>query len=776
MMHNNHVGLTIKYLALDGRAPRNDDVFSTLMAVVFGFFFLVSASFSIAKEEVDYVNPFIGTSNFGATHPGAQYPHGLASVAPFNVAFEEGKLNKFEKDAAWNSRVYIHENQFLTGFTHLNLSGVGCPEAGVINVMPTTGKLELNPEYYGSTYSNEIATPGYYSTILNDYDIQTEVTSTLRTGLSRFTYPKGESHIIVNLGLGLSNEQGASVKVVSNQEIEGMRTLGTFCYNADDVRPVYFVAKLSKPAKRFGVFKQAPAYKGVEGEWIGYNNTVKPYPNYQHTMAGDDIGAYFSFDLKDQEQVQIKVGLSFVSIDNARENLEKEQPRFAFESTRKKARKAWQEKLEKINVSGKDEDKTLFYTGLYHTLIHPNIIQDVNGQYPLMGRYGVGQTTKDQNRYSVFSLWDTNRNVHPLLSLIYPDLQSEMVNTMVGMYKESGWLPKWELYGMETQVMVGDPATPVIADTYLRGIQDFDVATAYEAMTKSADTILENPLRPENNDYLKLGYVPVDDEGPYDGSVSTSLEYFLADFSLGQLASALGKEQDAERYLARAQGYKKLYDPTTKMLRPKDRKGQWLTPYDPELGRNFEPAPGYIEGNAWNYRFYVPHDMPGLMVLLGGENEFETELSKTFTTDNFDMANEPDITYPFLFNYTNAHQSKTSEHVKALIEEHFHNTPGGLPGNDDTGTLSAWLVFSMMGIYPVSPADMDYAVFAPTFDKITLTLDKNYYEGKKLTIISSNRVDASQLHTRATFNGKPLETPFISHLELTKGGRLEIHR
>lgn len=802
-----------------------------------------------------YVNPFIGTSNFGATHPGAQYPHALASVAPFNVAYG-GALNKFDKDDAWNSRGYIHENRYLTGFSHLNLSGVGCPEAGVLLLMPTRGPLQLDAREYGSRYSGEQASPGYYRTHLDKYKISAELTSTLRTGLSRFTFhgagdtttgqataartsrtptakttgrtptavtptavtpassdaqASNQAHLILNLGLGLTNETGGSVKIVSDSEVEGSRLIGTFCYKPEDVRPLYFVARFSKAAKQSGVFKQMPAYRNVEAEWMQYNNNIKPYPGYRQEMAGDAVGSWFSFDTKPGEQIEVKLGISFVSIANARANLDAEQPGFAFEKTRQQAVAAWDALLDRVQVSSNanpaapnngltkttqtteqahNEQKTLLYTALYHALIHPNILQDVNGDYPLMGKPGVGNS-KGQHRYTVYSLWDTNRNVHPLLSLLYPEIQSQMVRSAVAMASESGWLPKWELYGMETQVMVGDPGTVMIADSYLRGIRDFDTDTAFAAMLRAAEQVQHNPLRPENADYLKLGYVPVDDEGPYDGSVSTSLEYYLADFALAEFAQALGKPAEAAKYRQRAGFYQRLFDPTTGMLRPKKRSGDWLSPYNPELGRNFEPAPGYIEGNAWNYRFYVPHDTPGLIKLLGGPDAFVKALDATFATNNFDMTNEPNITYPFLYHYVPGQSWRSSVRVQQLIKQHFGNHPAGLPGNDDTGTMSAWLAFSMLGLYPISPALPDYALVQPAFDEVRLQLNPQYYPGNTLTIrrqttgqmnanhrwywraLPSQQAAPSQQALPAQ-GLAPLLSHFISHQQLVQGGELVV--
>lgn len=735
---------------------------------------LLWLSFSVTAETVTrYVNPFIGTANFGATHPGAQFPHGMASVAPFNVAFKAGNENKFEKDAAWNSRVYVHENKYLTGFSHVNLSGVGCPDLGSLLLMPTSGPLELNAEKYGSTYSNEQATPGYYANTLDKYGIKAEVSSTLRTGISRYTFAKGQSHILLNLGLGLTNESGGMLKVVSDNEVEGFKMLGTFCYNSEDVRPVYFVAKFSKAANASGVWKKMPKYTGVEADWIGYNDSIKPYHGYRQEIAGDEIGAYFSFETSEQEQVQVKLGISYVSIENARDNLNAEQPEFDFKQTKENSQQKWQQLLSRIQVKGSDDNKTIFYSALYHVLIHPNIIQDSNGDYPLMGQYGTGNS-KGKNRYSVFSLWDTNRNLHPLLSLVYPELQSEMVNTMVDMAKESGWLPKWELLGMETNVMVGDPATPVIADTYLRGIRDFDIDSAYQFAKKSALTTQNNLLRPENQQYSELGYVAVDDEGTWDGTVSSSLEYYIADWNLAMLAKELDKTDDYQLFLQRSLNYKKLFDKTTGMLRPKHINGEWFSPYDPQLGRNFEPAPGYIEGNAWNYRFYVPHDIEGLITLLGGEAEFSKLLQQTFNSNNFDMANEPDITYPYLFNYVKGQEWRSQEKVRQLIAEHFNNAPGGIPGNDDAGTLSTWLVFSMMGLYPVAPGDMDFALVAPAFDEISIDLNNQYYSGEELRIkVNKTKMDANYIEG-INFNDKSITGFFINHHKLVQGGTLEI--
>ncbi|MCG8329811.1 MAG: GH92 family glycosyl hydrolase [Chitinophagales bacterium] len=728
------------------------------------------------QSPVDFVDPFIGTSNYGATNPGAVMPAGMVSVVPFNVAFKKGEENKYEKDSEWHSRPYVYENKFLTGFTHVNLSGVGCPDLGSILLMPTTGELELDPEKNGTTYSNEEASPGYYTNTLDKYDIKTEMSATLRTGISRYTFPKGQSNILLNLGLGLTNETGAMLQIKSNTEVEGYKLIGTFCYHPEDVRPVYFVAKFSKPAKSYGAWKKMPAFKGVEGAWTRYNDQYKPYDQYQHQMVGDNIGTYFSFDTEDGESIEVKVGVSYVSIENARKNLEAEQADFDLEKTRNQNVKKWNDMLGRIQLEGgSKEDKTIFYTALYHVLLHPNIIQDVNGEYPTMESYGV-KNANGKNRYTVFSLWDTYRNVHPFLSLVYPDLQIDMVHSMLDMYKESGWLPKWELLSMETTVMVGDPATPVIADTYLRGLTNFDTDLAYEAMKKSATQLTDNKLRPGIQFYDRMGYIPESTGSDiWGGTVSTTLEYNIADWNLAQFAKALGKTEDAQFFEKRSKSYQKYFDKSTGMLRPIMDDGKWLDPFNPEAGKNFEPVIGFVEGNAWQYRFYVPHDIKGLAHLLGGEQHFIEELQKCFDTDNYDMANEPDITYPFLFNYVKGEEWRTQKTVRELIRKYYYQAPDGIPGNDDTGTLSTWLLYSMMGFYPDCPGNMDYTLTSPVFDKIKIELHPDFYPGQNLVIETVNNQGDNYLIDQIQWNQNKHPQYFINHHELVKGGVLKFY-
>ena len=534
---------------------------------------------SFSQEPVDYVNPFIGTSNYGATYPGLIAPRGMASVSPFNVA---GPQNlPLEKDSRWLSNSYVHENAYLTGFSQVNLSGVGCPDLGVLLLMPTTGALETNYLKYGSTYSFELARAGYYSSKIDKYNIQTEFTASKRVGVNKFTFPEGQANILLNLGLGLTNEQGSMVKIVSPTEIEGMRTVGSFCYNSpEDAYPVYFVAKFSKPAETYGAWKTPAKYEGVEAQWMGYNGKTRIMENATRMVVGDSLGTYFTYHFDKPETVVVKVGVSYVSIDNARENLEKETDDKSFETIHKETYDAWNELLSRIKVEGgTQDDKTVFYTALYHALIHPNTLNDINGEYPEIKTGKIGHT--DGTRYTVFSLWDTYRNLHQLMSLVYPRQQLDMVNSMLEMYDENGWLPKWELNSTETFTMVGDPASIVIADTYLKGIQDFDINKAYEAMLKSADQIENNPLRPGLGNYIKRGYLTTD----IGGSVSTTEEYNVADHAISLVAKALGKKDDFKRFFGRSLSYKILFDKNLKLLRPRLPSGRWYRPFDPDSRR-----------------------------------------------------------------------------------------------------------------------------------------------------------------------------------------------
>jgi len=720
------------------------------------------------SAQTEWVNPFIGTSNFGTCNPGAVTPNGLMSVSPFNVMGSQ--MNVWDKDSRWWSTPYVAENSYFTGFSHVNLSGVGCPELGSLLTMPTTGPLEVDYHAYGSEYQDETAYPGYYGVELMS-GIKAEATATVRTSLERFTFPGGDGNILLNLGEGLTNETGATLRRVSDTEIEGSKLMGTFCYNREAVFPIYFVLRVSKAPESSGYWKKQRPMT-AEAAWDADAGKYKIYQNYYRELSGDDIGFWFHYSgLAEGEEVLVQMGVSFVSVENARENLDAEQQSFDFEATSKAASDLWANHLGRIKVDGgTDDQKTIFYTALYHALIHPNILNDVNGEYPLMewnGQgTGVGKVEEGHNRYTVFSLWDTYRNLHQLITLLWPEKQTDMVRSMVDQYHEWGWMPKWELFGRETWTMEGDPAICVIADTWLRGVRDFDIETAYGAFLKSAELPgAQNLMRPDNDPYLDRGYIPLnwfaaDFSG--DNSVSHALEYYVADFALSRLASALGHADDAARLYQRSLGYRHYYSAEDKCLRPREKDGSFLTPFNPEDGADFSNAPGFHEGSAWNYSFAVPHDVLGYARLQGGAKAFVKNLQHVFDQGLYDPANEPDIVYPYLFSHFKGQEWRTWKEVDKILAINYKNAPDGIPGNDDTGTMSAWAVFSMLGIYPDCPGDPSFTLTRPTFPKAVVTLP----DGHQLTITRSG-ANASKARIDGRIKGYR-----IDHQELISASQI----
>ena len=542
--------------------------------------------------------------------------------------------------------------------------------------------------------------------------------------------------------------------------------------------------RVNKTPLKTGYWKKQRPMTGVEAEWDPDNGKYKLYTGYRKELAGDDIGAFLTFDTGESEQIEVQMGVSFVSIENARLNLDKEQSGKDFDKVLAESRKRWHDDLSRIIVEGgTDEQKIVFYTALYHALIHPNLLQDVNGQYPAMESNRI--LTAKGDRYTVFSLWDTYRNVHQLLTLVYPERQLQMVRSMLDMYREHGWLPKWELYGRETLTMEGDPSIPVIVDTWLKGLRGFDVELAYEAMRKGA--VLpgaENLLRPDNDDYLSLGYVPLREQ--YDNSVSHALEYYIADNALSRMAEALAKDaevkgqkekarrykEDARLFYNRSLGYKHYYSKEYGTFRPILPNGEFYAPFDPRQGENFEPNPGFHEGCAWNYTFYVPHDVKGLAQLMGGKKAFVDKLQRVFDEGLYDPANEPDIAYAHLFSYFKGEEWRTQKELHRLLQKYFKNAPDGIPGNDDTGTMSAWAIFNMMGFYPDCPGEPSYTLSTPVFDKVTIRLDAEVW-GREQLVIETERPSDDSLYIREMeLGGKRLSRFRISHQELVEGGKL----
>ena len=729
-----------------------------IIIIFLSIFLPLSISGQLKNDLTRYVNPFIGTAegkngratmDNAYTNPGAVLPWGLMSVSPFNIYDTTNVELK-------RPSPYIYGKEYISGFTHLNMSGTGCNEMGTFCLMPTTGLFRPG-KFYVSPYSKETASPGYYSVFLDKYGVKVELTTTTRTAISRYTFPKGTSNVILNMGMGLSPQKGAMIKRISETEIEGYKMLGGIC-GMSSIHIVYFYAKLSKTPERCGIW--------LNGRF---------FENYQREVSGNDVGACFTYNTEKNETISIKVGVSFVSTKNARLNVEQESPGFDFDKVHNRAKEIWNKELSRIEVEGgTEDDKVKFYTALYHTLIHPNIFNDINGEYQMFESPLVGKIDTEE-RYTIFSLWDTYRNVHPFLALVYPKQQSAMIKSLLGIYKENGFLPRWDLAGLETTAMVGDPALPVIVDSWFRGIKDFDINIAYQAMLHNATTPeKDNYMRPGMEAWIKYGYIPKDVSklGLRNvwGCVSTAMEYCIADWNLAQLAKSLGKKKDYDLLYKRAMSYKHNFDYSTGFMRPKMLNGKWVEPFDPYDKGHQE---GFTEGNTWNYTYMVPHDIKGLIKLLGGSKKFISKLNECFMKGYFDITNEPDLAYPYLFNYVKGEEWRTQRQVRKIVNEDFLNSTDGLPGNDDCGTMSTWLMFSMMGFYPTCPGNMEYQLTSPVFDKIKIHLNPQYYQGKTFIIEVENNGRNNWEIQDIKLNGKSHKNYTISHQEIVNGGYLK---
>ncbi|MBI4428345.1 MAG: glycoside hydrolase family 92 protein [Ignavibacteriales bacterium] len=701
-----------------------------------------------AQDPTRFVNPFIGTAGGGNTFPGAVLPWGMVSVSPHtDLGSPSG---------------YTYGQKTFFGLGHNHLSGTGCAELGSIVVTVKRDSIGITPGEYKSSLSAERAEPGYYRGTLQEASMQCEAAVTTRAGMTRWTSLRpGKINFIIDVGRSLGLLGGGGVAIVSDHEVEGYNISGGFCGEANR-ETVYFAARFNKKSHARGV-------------WLGRRISESKNAQAQDTS----IGAWLTFDVGESEEIIVKVALSYVSIQNARLNLDAEIPQWDFDWVRNKAKSAWRQQLSRIIVEDTSTaNKTKFYTALYHMLIHPSAITDVNGEYPLMRRTGIGRYA-GRERYSIFSLWDTYRTLHPFLTLVFPEQQSQMVQTLVDMYRESGWLPKWELLSNETYMMVGDPASIVLADTYVKGIRDFDAVAAFNAMKKPAVTLTKEalPARPGYKDYLRLGYIPSDQDKTQEwwvwGPVSTMLEYNLADWSIAQMARALGKNEEAVEFERRALLYKNLFDSTTLFLRPRMASGEWHTPFDPLQTEGSgdwvgSGGPGYVEGNAWNYTWFVPHDIDGLVKLFGGHESFQNKLERCFRDGHFTVTNEPDIAYPYLFTYLPGKEGRTQELVAEILSKEFGADADGLPGNDDCGTISAWFVFSALGFYPACPAKPEYRLGIPLFSKTTIRLSEKYYSGNELVI--ERRKGFPEATT--VLNNKILNGFRLTHEDLLKGGHL----
>ncbi len=710
------------------------------------------ASSVLADGPTRFVDPFVGTANGGNTFPGAVLPWGMVSVSPHTDLHAPSG--------------YVHGRPWFYGLGHTHLSGTGCADLGSIVVTATTGVADPSPERYRCTLRDQKASPGYWAGTMVEPALRAEATATIRTGTIRFTPLRGGTYaVLVDAGRSLGLLGGGEARWTSDRELEGYNIGGGFCGEANRHR-IFFAAR----------FNRLPEERGT---WSG--ESVRSTLSARATGAA--VGAWARFHGKRPSPLEIRIGISYVSTANARQNLEVESAGRTFESLRREAARAWEQELSRIRVSGGSvADRTKFYTALYHCLIHPNIISDANGEFPLFAKEGVGRN-RSRARYSVFSLWDTYRTLHPLLTLVYPERQSAIVKTMIDMFTESGWLPKWELAGNETHMMVGDGAGAVIAETFLKGIQDFDTLAAYAAMSKPLRTFTADaePLRPGYGDLVRLGYIPADQDTTHTwwvwGPVSTTLEYCYTDWAVSRVASAMGRIADSAEFSRRAFFYRNLFDTSSGFLRPRNGNGEWLTPFDPlatEGSGNWAGSggPGYVEGNAWQYTWFVPHDVGGLATLFGGSERCARKLLRCFTEGRFTINNEPDIAYPYLFTYFPGFEQETPALVRRIMDEQFGTGPGGLPGNDDAGAISAWYVFSALGFYPACPASAEYRLGIPLFPEARISLQRDYFPGRSAVVRLEGRVPSPARVARIRWNGQELPSPEIDHAQIVRGGTM----
>jgi len=713
-----------------------------------------------AQPLTDYVNPFIGTSGHGHTFPGATTPFGMVQLSPDTGI----------KGWDWCGGYYYSDSSIM-GFSHTHISGTGVEDLADILVMPTVGEVIIIPgsketpdEGYRSRFSHstEVAKPGYYKVLLEDYNIQAELTATAHCGMHQYTFPKSdESNIIVDLYHGLeSYVMEANITVEDNQTIVGTRISSGWAH----IQPIYFVMKFSKPFEEFATGIEAGdtrmiwGRKEVRNSWRSEANTK----------------AVVRFKTVINEKIVVKVGVSMTSVENARKNLEAEISGWDFEAVKEQARKQWEGQLAKIVVEGTEKDKEIFYTSIYHAMICPNNIADLDGSF--IGPDNRLDKAADKEYYSTFSLWDTYRATHPFFTMTVPDKVSKMINSMLLHYQKWGYLPMWSLWGQETHTMVGNHAIPVIVDAYFKCIRNFDVELAYKAIKVSST---RDHYASEFSLIDKYGYVPSDRVN----SVSMLLEIAYDDWCVAQMAKDLGKIDDYEFFIKRSENYKNVYDKSTGFMRGKNRDGKWTTPFDPSM---LVRRGDYTEGNAWQYLWLVQHDVPGLMELVGGPEVFSKRLEELFTTKHsfgkdagdvgdatgfigeYAHGNEPSHHIAYLFNYAGK-PWMTQKYVKEIFDTIYNNTPEGLSGNEDCGQMSAWYILSAMGFYPVNPANGVYMIGTPKFDKVTFTSP----EGKIFTITAKNRTDKNFYIKSVKLNGENWNHSYIKHSDLMSGGSLE---
>ena len=723
---------------------------------------------STSQDYTDFVNPFIGTGGHGHTYPGAVVPNGMIQPSPDTRIYQ------------WDAcSGYYYNDSTINGFSHTHLSGTGCGDYGDVLLMPTVGKQDYHAMgsksqqmAYASAFShqNETAQPGYYSVVLDRYNVKAELTATKRAAIHRYTFPQSdESGFILDLDYSLQRQKNEEMEleVISDTEICGRKKTVYWAFD----QYINFYAKFSKPFT---------------------------YTMVTDSMALDEGGpllptakVLLHFNTKAGEEVYVKVGISAIDIDGARKNVEAEIPEWDFNGVRKAARASWNDYLAKIDIDTDNKDqKTMFYTALYHTGMQPNLFTDVDGRYLGMD-LKAHQGSVNESMYTIFSLWDTFRAYHPLMTIIDPDLNEAFIRSLIQKQREGGVFPMWELAGNYTGTMIGYHAVPVIVDAYMKGYHNFDVNEAYKACLRVAEydtTGIKCPLlvlphlMPQAKYWKnKIGYVPCDKDNE---AVAKALEYAYNDWCISAFAESLGDAANHEKYAKFAEGYKTYFDPSTRFMRGLDSKGNWRTPFNPRSSTHRNDD--YCEGTAWQWTWFVPHQIDGLVELMGGREGFISKLDSLFTVSSvlegentsadisgligqYAHGNEPSHHIIHMYNYV-GQPYRTQELVDSVLQTLYFNDPDGLSGNEDCGQMSAWYILNAMGFYQVCPGKPVYSIGRPLFNKATVNLK----DGKKFTVIAKNNSRENKYIQSMVLNGKPLDEPFFTHQDIVDGGTLEL--
>jgi predicted alpha-1,2-mannosidase len=734
------------------------------------------------RNLIQYVDPMIGTAKMGHTYPGATVPFGSVQLSPETDTIAYSLNGKYNGEVYKYCAGYQYEDKTIVGFSHTHFSGTGHSDLGDFLIMPTTGKLQLNPGVaskplsgYRSAFSHstEKAEPAYYNVFLEDHKIKAELTATTRVGMHQYTFPKSDqAHIILNLTSGIYNYDKKNVwtfvRVENDTLITGYRQTNGWART----RTVYFAMSFSKPIKSYG---QAAQEKSVYRGFWGRFDQTKNFPE----MAGQNLKLFFDFDTNEGEKIKIKMALSPVSSAGALENMKKETPDWDFEKVKKQSQDVWNKELNKIQIETiQKEDLVNFYTAMYHAFLGPTEYMDLDRNYKGLDM----NVHKAENftNYTSYSLWDTYRALHPLFNIVQPKRNADMVSSMLTHSDQSvhKMLPIWSHYANENWCMIGYHSVSVVADAIVKGNISFDAEKALQACVNTAKVPYYDGLE----FYMKKGYVPEDKNG---ASVSKTLEYAYDDWAIAQAAKKLGKTEIYNEFINRSKNYKNVYDEKTGFMRPKLNDGTFKKEFDP-LDTHGQ---GFIEGNSWNYSLYVPQDPTDMIQLMGGNEKFKVRLDSLFnmhlpdkyfentediTRDgiigNYVHGNEPSHHVVYLYNWTDS-PWKAQDKIRMILKKMYRNGADGLGGNDDFGQMSAWYIFSSLGFYPVAPGSDEYALGSPLMKNAVLNLEN----GKTFELETVNQSDKNVFVSKVLLNGKQLDKPFLKHSDVINGGKITFY-